>query len=603
MSNKEKPKNSLEPDDILQRLAEEAPLGPDALDPIYLRKLEADADLLNQADSSGRKIQDSVLFDAIRQLINREHYSIDAIVQILTKYKFKKTNILKAYKIIKAHDTEEGRREVERLIYKNPLIVPPGLISAVVHFESHFAASGDEPIMISGPTGVGKTLFLYLTKRLYQKQRQNEEKVPPIVEANCGHFAGKTSDLNIVRSELFGHVKGSSSGADENKIGLVEKADGGLLVLEEVGELPFEAQAMLLTFIETGEYRRIGDEETHKAQVQIVAATNRESDLRKDFRYRFFPYNIPPLRERKGDILYYFYGIFPELTKGFTRSEVLLLLSHDWSGGVREIERIGRLLMRNRGIAGGAAENGLRPIKISHLDHRDTSFDPGMLDKLCGEFKKWDIDLALVERLLKKHRISLSEVNNDPAFPELEQADDYSTWLDEFALKFSDEYKPFQEAYEGYQRFCDLFLQDTAKEANVLATLRDCLSPFDVPIRWSYPKSYGGQIEKLGIAIMKYLKKIRKSDKQLPRSPYKAWIALEELEDAVDRGAESSVLSKEALDEISKLKEDKLLKQYYDKLLKTSGGNVRAAAIRTGLEENTFRSRLYKLGIKTKKQS
>ena len=241
-------------------------------------------------------------------------------------------------------------------------------------------------------------------------------------------------------------------------------------------------------------------------------------------------------------------------------------------------------------------------VKISHLDPRDTSFDPGMLDKLCREFKGWDVDLTLVERLLGKHRVSLDENDDRPAFPELEQADDYSTWFDEFALKFCDEYQPFQEAYEGYQRFCDLFLQNPAKEANVLATLRDCLSPFDVPIRWSYPKSYEGQIDKLSIAIMKYLKGIRKSDKQLPKSPYKAWIALEELEDAVDRGADSSVLSKEALDEISKLKEDKLLKQYYDKLLKTSGGNVRAAAKKTGLEENTFRSRLTKLGLKRMKR-
>ena len=142
---------------------------------------------------------DSELFDGIRYLRNVYHLSVDAIVDKLSKYGVKKDIILKAYEIIKAHDTEEGRREVERRIYKNPLIVPPGLNSAVVHFESHFAVSGDEPIMISGPTGVGKTLFLYLAKRLFQKQRQNKKKVPPIVEANCGHFAGKTSDLNIVR--------------------------------------------------------------------------------------------------------------------------------------------------------------------------------------------------------------------------------------------------------------------------------------------------------------------------------------------------------------------------------------------------------------------
>ena len=101
--------------------------------------------------------------------------------------------------------------------------------------------------------------------------------------------------------------------AHDDKVGLVEKANGGLLILEEVGELPFEVQAMLLTFIETGEYRRLGDEEVKTATVKVVAATNRESALRVDFRYRFFPYYIPPLRERKNDILYYFHEIFINL--------------------------------------------------------------------------------------------------------------------------------------------------------------------------------------------------------------------------------------------------------------------------------------------------
>ena len=108
-----------------------------------------------------------------------------------------------------------------------------------------------------------------------------------------------------------------------DKDGLVEKADGGLLILEEVGELPLEVQAMLLTFIETGEYRRLGDEEFETATVKVVAATNRESALRDDFRYRFFPYYIPPLRERKNDILYYFHEIFPELDQEFFKKRSL----------------------------------------------------------------------------------------------------------------------------------------------------------------------------------------------------------------------------------------------------------------------------------------
>jgi DNA-binding NtrC family response regulator len=101
---------------------------------------------------------------------------------------------------------------------------------------------------------------------------------------------------------------------------------------------------------------------------------------------------------------------------------------------------------------------------------------------------------------------------------------------------------------------------------------------------------------------MKYLKGVRKPDSQLPRNPYHAWKALEEIGSDGDGNAKGSGLSAFALDEISRLKEEDLLKRYYKKLLKTCAGNVRAAAIKTGLEENTFRSRLYKLGLKTKKQ-
>lgn len=581
--------------------------GQDVWDPDYVRELDEEIERRSKPAYAGQPTPK--LFDGIRYLKNVHHLSVKSIIKKLAEHGVKKEIVLKAYEVIKKQDTEDRRQEVERLIYKNPLVVPPGLNSAVMHFESHFAVSGDEPVMISGPTGVGKSLFLYLAKRLFQKQHENEELVPPVIEANCGHFAGKSSDLNIVRSELFGLAERAVTGIIREKKGLVESANGGLLILEEVGELPFEAQAMLLTFIETGDYRRLGDEETRKSKVKIVAATNRESDLRTDFRYRFFPYYIPPIQARRGDVLYYFNEIFPELTKSFTRSEVLLLLSHNWPGSVREIERIGRLLIRNKSIVGRAAsnegqgsENNDRNVKISHLDPRDTAFDPGIIGKLCIKLESWDVDLALVERLLNKHRISLNEDNDEPAFPELAQGDGYFTGFDEFALKYCQEFQPFEEAYEGYLRFCNLFLQDPAKEANVLATLRDCISPFDVPTRLKYPDSYKAQIDKLIRAIMKYLKGVRKPDSQLPRNPYHAWKALEEIGSDDDGNAKGSGLSAFALDEISRLKEEDLLKKYYSKLLKTCSGNVRAAAMKTGLEENTFRSRLYKLGLKTKKQ-
>jgi transcriptional regulator with AAA-type ATPase domain len=596
MSDQEESSGTPDKFEFWDRLAEK--LRPESWDAAYLRQV--DEDIEKGPPGEGERKFDPDLLDGIRYLRNVHHLSADAIAQKLSGYGVKKKIVLKAYGIIQAHETEEQRSEVEKLLNEKPLIVPPGLNSIVLKFESHFAVSGDEPVMISGPTGVGKSLFLYLAKRLFQKQHENDEQVPPVVEANCGHFASKTSDLNMVRSELFGHVKEAYSGAIHDKAGLVQKADGGLLILEEVGELPFEAQAMLLTFIETGLYRRVGANESASARVKIVAATNRESDLRLDFRFRFFPYNLPALRERKGDILYYFQEIFPELAKRFSRGDVLLLLSHDWPGNVREIERVGKLLLRDAMTYGedGKAGHSI----ISCLNPRDVSFDSMILGKLNREFEAWDVDLALVERLLNKHRVSLNDGADEPAFPELGEGDGYSTGFDEFALKYCEEYQPFKEAYEGYLRFCDLFLQNPAKDENVLSSLHDCLSPYDVPIRWEYPESYKQPIKRLSIAIMKYLKGVRKPDNQLPKNPYRAWKALEGVESEVDDNPKSSGLSANTLDEIAQLKEEDLLKRYYSKLLTSCAGNVRAAAARTGLEENTFRSRLYKLGIKKKKE-
>ena len=137
---------------------------------------------------------------------------------------------------------------------ENDLIIPPGLGRSLLDFEAHYHVAGKKPILISGDTGVGKSLFLHLSIAYFKEEYKKKKDERPIIEANCAHFAGGASDLNMSRSELFGHCKGAFTGAIRNKMGLVEKADGGLLILEELGELPLEVQAMLLTFIETGEY-------------------------------------------------------------------------------------------------------------------------------------------------------------------------------------------------------------------------------------------------------------------------------------------------------------------------------------------------------------
>ena len=144
-------------------------------------------------------------------------------------------------------------------MYERKFIVPPGLINPLAEFKILVENSGDDPILILGDTGVGKTLFLNVFKNLYEKNVSNKGKV---VEANCSHFSGGASDLNIVRTEIFGinarvignkelkYISAQKKDKDGNIKGLVNEADKGVLILEEIGELPQEVQAMLLTFIE-----------------------------------------------------------------------------------------------------------------------------------------------------------------------------------------------------------------------------------------------------------------------------------------------------------------------------------------------------------------
>jgi DNA-binding NtrC family response regulator len=491
--------------------------------------------------------------------------------------------------------------------------------------------------MILGPTGVGKRLLLYLAKRFFMKAHQNEERVPPIIEANCGHFAGKDRDVNITRSELFGHVKGAYSGATKNKEGLVKDADRGMLILEEIGELPSEAQALLLTFIETGEYRRVGENKTRKATVKIVGATNREPDLRDDFKYRFIPIYLPPVRERKSDVLYYFELIFPELTAQLTRAEVLLLLSHHWPGNVREIERVGRLLMREKLIEGGVGERhptsqrSTDQPRIHHLDPREISFDPAASEKLYHEIKSFGVDVSLLENLLKKNRVSIDSEKTDPAFKELtgrgalkrkmkrsrarsatitlphkpnkRQADPeaiYYSVFDEFPLKFCKEFEPFEEAHEGYLCFCGLFLQDPSKDKNILASLEKCnFSHFTID-RLKFAESDHGRVKKLAMDIMKYLKGADPNPEyRWPDNFADLWIALCKMTDEGDSAIDLEL--EESLEAIATLKQKDLLKSYYRKLLDKTGGNVKAASRRAGIKESTFRSQMVKLRVRFKK--
>ncbi len=199
------------------------------------------------------------------------------------------------------------------------------------------------PVLIEGPTGSGKELVAEALHRLSTRSRK------PFVAINCAAIPEA-----LLEAELFGHTRGAFTGAVQGRVGRIESADGGTLFLDEIGEMPLALQSKLLRFVESGELQRVGDNETVKVDVRIVAATHRplakhtqEGTFRADLYYRLavFLIRTPALIDHAEDL--------PMLVEHFLhrmgREEPLKrvdggamanLICHTWPGNVRELEHV-----------------------------------------------------------------------------------------------------------------------------------------------------------------------------------------------------------------------------------------------------------------------
>jgi Nif-specific regulatory protein len=205
------------------------------------------------------------------------------------------------------------------------------------------SARTDSPVLILGETGTGKELMA----RLVHERSQRKEK--PFKAINCGALPE-----NLIESELFGHEKGSFTGATMRKTGLFESADGGTVFLDEIGDMPVQLQVRLLRVLQEGEFTRVGGTETIRSDVRIIAATNKNLDVevaegrfRQDlyFRLNVLTLAVPPLRDRGSDITLltgYFikkycqqFGL-PHKTLSAGAQEALS--AHHWAGNIRELE-------------------------------------------------------------------------------------------------------------------------------------------------------------------------------------------------------------------------------------------------------------------------
>lgn len=205
-------------------------------------------------------------------------------------------------------------------------------------------ASVPSTVLIRGETGTGKELVAQAI------HRQSPRSKHPFVAVNCGALPE-----SLIESELFGHRKGAFTGADQKRIGLFEVAHGGTLFLDEIGELPKTMQAKLLRVLESGEVRRLGENESFQVDVRVLCATHRDLELmveqelfREDllFRINAFEIRVPPLRERTEDIEDLARHLLPRFVSGsipsapLTPEALRILQEHTWPGNVRELANV-----------------------------------------------------------------------------------------------------------------------------------------------------------------------------------------------------------------------------------------------------------------------
>ncbi len=236
-------------------------------------------------------------------------------------------------------------------------------------------ANTDLSVLINGESGVGKEVFSQIIHALSARKHN------PFIAVNCGAIPEGTID-----SELFGHEKGSFTGAFDSRKGYFETVSGGTIFLDEIGELPLGTQARLLRVLETGEYIRVGSSKVQKTDVRVIAATNREllefaqsGRFREDLYYRLntVPIRVPALRDRKEDIPLLFRKFAADFADKYKTTPVQLdddakqlLMNYTWPGNVRELKNIAEqmsVLSTNKLIKAGELQQFLPENNFNRL--------------------------------------------------------------------------------------------------------------------------------------------------------------------------------------------------------------------------------------------
>lgn len=279
-------------------------------------------------------------------------------------------------------------------------------------------APTDLSVLITGESGAGKESFPQIVHQ-YSKRKHG-----PYFAINCGSIPEGTID-----SELFGHEKGSFTGATGTRKGYFEVADGGTLFLDEVGELPLSTQARLLRVLESGEFIKVGSSKVEKSDVRVVAATNlnmvkavEKGKFREDLYYRLntVPIRVPPLRDRKEDIPLLFRKFASDCAEKYMMPSIVLtddartmLKNYRWPGNVRQLKNITEqisIIEKERNITADILQKylpynevGMLPVSVSTLreaDQKSFTNEREILYQVLFDMKKDISDLKQVVKNL-----------------------------------------------------------------------------------------------------------------------------------------------------------------------------------------------------------
>jgi transcriptional regulator with PAS, ATPase and Fis domain len=269
-------------------------------------------------------------------------------------------------------------------------------------------APTDITVMITGESGSGKEVFSHIIHQM------SARKHGPFIAVNCGAIPEGTID-----SELFGHEKGSFTGAHEARKGYFEVVNGGTIFLDEVGELPLGTQARLLRVLESGEYIRVGSSKVQKTDARVIAATNvdmfdavKAGKFREDLYYRLntVPLKIPPLRDRKEDIHLIFRKFVADFSVKYRSPNVSLddqavqvLINYPWPGNVRQLKNIAEqiaVLEKERNINGSTLASYIPndgrsnlPMRMNQNAGKEDFSERDILYKVLFDMKKDMVEL------------------------------------------------------------------------------------------------------------------------------------------------------------------------------------------------------------------